>query len=298
MSGISLRLYRPMKRACLLLVSLWLSACATVPLTGRSQLLLVSEATAIAASEPAYLQMLAAPAAEGRVDNDPALHARVERVAGRIIAQAIRLRPETRDWKWSIHVIDEPDTINAWAMAGGRMAVYTGLINKLDPSDDELAQVLGHEVAHALARHTAEQMSVAMATDVALNVWAIRQQPSAGTLTGVSLAAVLAIQLPNSREAESEADRIGIELAARAGYDPAAAVTLWRKMSTAAQNGTPVFLSTHPSHATRITDLQALVPTMRPLYEAAGDPPVYEFAPEATALPGAGSGGNYKHDYR
>ena len=273
-----------MKRAVLLTALSLLAACATVPITGRSQLMLVSEETAIAASEPACFKLLSGPAQEGRLDNDPALRARVVRIAGRIVAQAIRLRPETHDWEWSIHVIDEPDTVNAWAMAGGRMAIYTGLIDKLDLSDDELAQVLAHEVAHALARHSAEQMSVALATNVALNVWAIRERPSAGELTGVSLAAMLAIQLPNSREAESEADRIGIELAARAGYDPQAAVSLWRKMSRAAKSGAPEFLSTHPSHETRIASLAALVPEMRPLYAAAVNAPVYRFSPGVERL--------------
>ena len=284
----------------LVLLAVLLVACTTVPLTGRSQLMLISEETAIAASEPAYFQLLSEPAAEGRLDNDAALRARVEHITGRIIAQAIRLRPETADWKWSIHVIDEPETINAWAMAGGRMAIYSGLIHKLEPTDDELAQALGHEVAHALARHSAEQMSVALATNVAINVWAVRDHPSTGSLAGVSLAAALAIQLPNSRGAESEADRIGIELAARAGYDPAAAVTLWQKMSTAAKSGVPAFLSTHPSHNTRIEELRALVPTMRPLYEAASAPPVYEFPPAASGLPGVAGAtvATRKSDYR
>ncbi len=269
-----------------LLLAGLLAACAATPITGRSQLLLISEEYAIAASEPAYFQLLSGPAREGRLDRDPALKARVRRIAGRLIHQAIRLRPETADWKWSLHVIDDPDTVNAWAMAGGRMALYSGLVKKLDPSDDELAQVLGHEIAHALARHTAEKMSVALATDLALTAWAVTDNQDRAALAGASLAAALVIQLPNSRQAEAEADRIGIELAARAGYDPRAAVSLWRRMSELDKGGVPEFLSTHPSDERRLEALRALVPRMEPLYRAPGDRGAYQFRPEAEALPG------------
>ncbi len=265
---------------------LLLSACASAPVTGRKQLLLISEDQAIAASEPAYFEMLKKPAQEGKLDNDPDLKARVQAISGRIIAQAIRIRPETTDWQWSIHVIDDPEIVNAWAMAGGRMALYSGLVQKIHPSDDELAQVLGHEIAHALAKHTAEKMSVALATDLALTVWAVTERRSQLALTGASLAAALAIQLPNSRRAESEADRIGIELAARAGYDPRAAVTLWQKMKKAGGGKMPEFLSTHPAPETRIENLRKLIPEMLPYYEAPGERPVYRFKPEAERLPG------------
>ena len=268
-----------------ILLVLLVTACATAPVTGRKQFLLISEREAIKASEPAYFEMLKKPARDGKLDNDPRLKARVEAIAGRLIAQAIRIRPDTADWKWSIHVIDDPDTVNAWAMAGGRMAVYSGLIRKVKPTDDELAEVLGHEIAHALAKHTAEQMSVALATDVALTAWALSSDHSQLALTGASLAAALAIKLPHSRTAESEADRIGIELAARAGYDPHAAVTLWQKMKKAAGKGPPEFLSTHPAPATRIENLRALVPGMMKYYEAPGERPVYHFKPEAEKLP-------------
>ncbi len=268
-----------------LMLVLLLVSCASAPVTGRKQFLLVSEAQAIKASEPAYFEMLKAPAQEGRLDTDPELTARVRAITARLIAQAIAFRPETADWQWSIHVIDDPETVNAWAMAGGRMALYSGLVAKVQPSDDELAQVLGHEIAHALAKHTAEKMSVALATDLALTVWAVTGERSQLALTGTALAAALAIKLPNSRRAESEADRIGIELAARAGYDPRAAVTLWRKMKEAGGKGVPEFLSTHPAPETRIEDLRRLIPAMLPHYEASGERPVYRFKPEALQLP-------------
>jgi predicted Zn-dependent protease len=154
-----------LKRLLATAILLAMVACATSP-TGRSQLMLVSEESAINASKTAYSQMLKPFEEKGKLDNDPALKARVDRITGRLIAQAIIMRPETRNWEWSIRIIDDPETVNAWAMAGGKMALYTGLVEKIEPTDDELAQVLGHEISHALAKHTAEKMSVAMATQL------------------------------------------------------------------------------------------------------------------------------------
>jgi predicted Zn-dependent protease len=157
-------------------------------------------------------------------------------------------------------------------MAGGKMAIYTGLIEKVRPSDDELAQVIAHEIAHALSNHTAEKMSVAQASQLGAAVLGAVAQ-SRGLPIGASetqLLATVGVQLPNSRAAETEADRIGIELAARAGYDPYAAVSLWRKMVAATgSRGSIEFLSTHPAADSRIAELQALAPKMMPLYEAA-----------------------------
>jgi len=261
------------------------SACTTVPVTGRRQFILVPEHQAIAASVPAYFKMLSKPAKEGKLDNDPVLRSRVERISGRLIAQAIKIRPDTANWQWSIHIIDDPKTINAWAMAGGRMALYSGLIKQIKPNDDELAQVLGHEISHALAKHTAEQMSVALATDLALTTWAASGDHQGLALTGASLAAALAIKLPNSRQAEREADRIGIELAARAGYDPHAAVDLWIKMKHASPGGrVPEFLSTHPAPQARITTLHGLVPQMMRYYQPHEKHPSYHFKAAAEKL--------------
>ena len=144
------------------------------------------------------------------------------------------------------------------------MAIYTGMWEKLKATDDEIAQVMGHEIAHALADHTRERMSIAMTSAVATTAAAIAigsrdSGPGAGlALTGAQLAAVLAIQLPNSRDGEAEADQIGIELAARAGYDPKAAVTLWEKMGKEGGGGPPEFLSTHPSPQNRAARLAEL----------------------------------------
>lgn len=260
----------------LVLLSLTLVACATNPVTGRKQLMLVSEDSAIAASREAYVQMMAPLEKEGRVNRDAATNERVRRITSRVVAQAIKYRPETAQWQWTMNVIDDPKTVNAFAMAGGRMAVYTGLLEQVKPTDDELAQVIGHEIAHALSAHTAEKMSVALATNVAVTAVAVASENREVVLTGTALAAALAVTLPNSRQAEREADRIGIELAAKAGYDPRAAVTLWQKMDLVGGGSRPPqWLSTHPSPDDRQEKLAQLVPKMLPYYEAPGERPSF-----------------------
>ena len=165
------------------------------------------------------------------------------------------------------------------------MAIYTGLILKIDPTDDELAQVLGHEIAHALANHTAERMSVAMASQMGVLAAGILLDQSATTIAAGAAAAQVAVNLPNSRTAETEADRIGIELAARAGYDPHAAVTLWQKMAAVGGGkGPPQFLSTHPSDAQRQQALAKLVPQMMPYYKASPPWPSYPVRVGAAAV--------------
>jgi predicted Zn-dependent protease len=263
------------KLSTLLLVVALLSACAVSP-TGRRQLSLVSEESAIAASKEAYLTQMNELGTAGKLVTDPAIKGRVDRITGRLVAQAVMVRPATAQWEWSVEVIDDPMTINAWCMAGGRMAVYTGLLQQIMPTDDELAQVMGHEISHALANHTAERMSVAMASQAGVALAGVFADDNAGLVMGAAaLAAQYAVQLPNSRTAESEADEIGIEIAAKAGYNPSAAVTLWEKMGAAGGEGPPQFMSTHPSPTNRQERLRELAPKMMEYYRAAGDPPSY-----------------------
>ncbi|TVP92696.1 MAG: M48 family peptidase [Thioalkalivibrio sp.] len=249
--------------------ALFLSGCTVNPVTGRSQLMLVSESAAISASRQAYVEMLAPAREEGRIDSDPRVKQRVQGITERVVAQAVRYRPETAEWDWEMSVIEDPDTVNAFAMAGGKMAIYTGIIDQLELDDDELAQIIGHEIAHALSAHSAEKMSVALASNLALATYAATGERSGVALTGAALAALVAVQLPNSRQMEAEADQIGIELAARAGYRPEAAARLWGKMAEKAAASQPVFLSTHPAPASRQRDLAALAEQMQPLYEEA-----------------------------
>lgn len=265
----------PILRAWLLAAVTVLAGCVTSP-TGRSQLMLVSEEQSIVASRQAYVETIGALQEQGKISNDAKLGARVNRITSRLVAQAVVMRPDTRNWEWHIEIIDDPETVNAWAMAGGKMALYTGLIEMIEPTDDELAQVLGHEISHALAKHSAERMSVAVATQLGVLAVGAASNHPARDLTLAELAAQLAIKLPNSRTAEREADRIGIELAAKAGYDPRAAATLWRKMGQLEEGGRPPqFLSTHPAPANREQFLNALAPQMMVFYQRPGPRPSY-----------------------
>ena len=265
----------------LLCIAAAVVACKSAPVTGRKQLMLVSESQAIEASKAAYSETLAPLQKQGKINNDPALTARVDMITARLVAQAIKYRPETASWDWQVAVIDDPKTLNAWCMAGGRMAIYTGLIQKLNLTDDEIAQVMGHEIAHALAQHTRERMSEAMVEQAAIS--------GAGALLGggakgqaaaqaAAIATTVGVQLPHSRTQEAEADRIGIELAAKAGYDPRAAPKLWEKMMAATgDKGKSDWLSTHPASEKRLQALAALVPQMMPYYEDKSLRPEYKF---------------------
>jgi len=254
-----------MKRLVVILCAVaLLSACTTSP-TGRRQLMLVSPETAIVESQKAYLSTTKQLDEEGKLVTDPQTSARVAEITGRLVTVAVQKFPKTADWEWSVAIIDDPETVNAWCMAGGRMAVYTGLFEKLDLSDDEFAQIMGHEISHALANHTAERMSRAMATTAGIVAVGIAVEDHRIAAMGAAAAAAkLALELPNSRTAESEADRMGMELATLAGYKPEAAVSLWQKMG--AEGGgsrPPEFLSTHPAPGNRQADLGAMVPEMK-----------------------------------
>ncbi len=250
----------------LLCLCVLLTACATNPMTGRSQLMLVSEKSVIAQSKLAYNNLVSGLEKNSKVNANPIVVGRVQTITDKLVAQAIRYRPDSEQWEWSVKVIDDPDTINAFCMPGGKMAIYTGLIDKLKTTDDEIAQVMGHEIGHALANHGAEKMSVGMASGIVMTALGSSRQ-NRGQQDMAQFAALVAWQLPNSREAESEADKIGIELAARAGYNPDAAVSLWKKMMEATgQQSRFDLLSTHPASPKRMDDLAELVPYMRPLY--------------------------------
>jgi len=258
------------------------AACQTAPVTGRKQLMLVPESDAIQASNQAYGEVLAPIQKQGKLNDDAAMKARVDKITARLVAQAIKYRPETQSWNWQVAVIDDPKTLNAWCMAGGKMAIYSGIITQLSLSDDEIAQVMGHEIAHALAKHTAERMSTAMASQAALQVGAILlgsdSTSSQMALQAAAVATTVGVQLPNSRQQESEADRIGIELAAKAGYDPHAAPKLWEKMLQATgSRGQSDFLSTHPQSEKREQALAALIPQMMPYYDDKTPRPEYQF---------------------
>lgn len=258
-------------------VMVLLAGCAENPITGRSQLLLVSHEMAVSQSAAAYSQMMGGLDKKKKIEEGTPRARKVREITERLIAQAVRYRPESEGWSWEVQVIDEPKTVNAFCMAGGKMAIYTGMFEELKATDAEIAQVMGHEIAHALADHTRERMSIAMTSQIGTSIAAIAlssREHGGAALAGAQMAAMLAIQLPNSREGESEADAIGIELAARAGYDPASAVSLWEKMAKAGGGGPPEFLSTHPSPQNRAARLRELGAKVQPLYAAAkANPP-------------------------
>jgi predicted Zn-dependent protease len=266
----------------LLAVTVLVASCQNAPVTGRKQLMLVPESQAIQASTQAYAQVLAPIQRQGKLNDDAAMKGRVDKITARLVAQAIKYRPETENWDWQVAVIDDSNTLNAWCMAGGKMAIYSGIITRLNLSDDEIAQVMGHEIAHALAKHTAERMSTALASQAALQIGAMLLGNNSATsqmaLQAAAAATTVGVQLPNSREQESEADRIGIELAAKAGYDPHAAPKLWEKMLQATgSKGQSDFLSTHPQSEKRQAALSALIPQMMPYYADTSPRPEYRF---------------------
>ena len=252
----------------MLSMALLVTACATSP-TGRKQLMLVSEDQAISASRQAYAQEMGKYAQEGKLVTDPRVLDRVRHITERLVAQAVKMRRVSAKWLWSVQVIDDPKTVNAWCMAGGRMAIYTGLIQKVDPTDDELAQVMAHEISHAIANHTAERMSMALASNAGVMAAGMMTNNPGQTMALAAAAAQVAVELPNSRTSEEEADRIGIELAAKAGFDPRAAETLWQKMAKVGGGAPPQWLSTHPSDAARQGRLAKMAPKMMPYYQSA-----------------------------
>ena len=278
-----------MVRASIVAVSVSLAllgGCQTVDTTksgvvgvDRDQRMMVSADEVNAGAAKAYSQMMAEAKQKGVLDKDAAQVQRVQAITKRLIAQTPTFRDDAAKWPWEVHVISTEE-VNAWCMPAGKMAIYTGLIQKLNATDDEIAAVMGHEISHALREHSREQISRQMSTQLGIGV--------VGALLGIgdlgqSIAGQVAnvtLNLPNSRQAETEADRIGIELAARAGYDPRAGVSLWQKMLTASKGAPPQFLSTHPSGETRIKDIQAHLPHVEPIYAAAEKPP-QRFAPPA-----------------
>lgn len=252
-----------------------LVGCTTVETTqegvvgvDRPQSMLVSSEQVNEAAGQEYRKVIEGARQRGLLNRDAAQVARVRNVAARLIPQTATFRPDARSWKWEANVITANE-LNAWCMPGGKMAVYTGLMEKLQLTDDELAAIMGHEIAHALREHGRERISREMGTGLAIGVASsvLGLGQTAADLAG--MVAQVTFTLPNSRTHETEADRIGVELAARAGFDPRGAVRVWQKMQQASAGGPPEFLSTHPSTEHRLQDLEAYAQKVMPLYQAA-----------------------------
>jgi len=256
-------------------LTLFVSACQSVHTTqggtvgvNRSQYMMVSAQELDQQAAKQYLQVTTQAQKEHELNRDPVQVARVRNIANRLIAQTPVFRPDAQKWQWEINVLTS-DEVNAWCMPGGKIAVYTGLINKLKPTDDELAAVMGHEISHALREHARERISEQTFASGAISLGsAIFGLGSLGQQSANYLYKGL-VNLPNSRGQETEADRMGVELAARAGYDPRAAITLWQKMAKIGGSDTLAILSTHPSREDRVADLGDYSQRVMPLYQQA-----------------------------
>lgn len=257
------------------LATLALASCETVQTTqpgavgvDRKQSMLLSSAQVDKSAAMAYQEELKKAAKKNALNRDAAEVARVRSMALRLTNVTGAFRPDAPRWAWETNVITTGD-INAWCMPGGKIAVYTGLIEKLKLTDDELAAVMGHEIGHALREHGRERASQAYAEALGLSVVGTALGLGQGSKQLAQIITDVTFNLPNSREHEVEADRIGVELAARAGYDPRAAITLWQKMGQVGGGAPPQFLSTHPSPKNRQKDLTEYAARVMPLYEAA-----------------------------
>ena len=250
-----------------------LAGCQTVQTTrggavgvDREQRMFVSASQVDSTARQQYAAVVKEASQKGQLNRDAAQTERVRRIAERLTPHTAVFRDDAPAWKWEVNVITSPQ-VNAWCMPGGKIAVYTGLIEKLKITDDELAAVIGHEIGHALREHARERMSRAAPVQIGAQILGALYGQGAGDLGNLFGQAFFV--LPNSRENEQESDRIGVELAARAGYDPRAAISLWQKMGSQGGGQPPQFLSTHPSHQTRIQDLEDYAQRVLPLYEKA-----------------------------
>ena len=257
----------------LLISSVLIAGCASTTQPGavgveRKQFLLISSEQANQGAATFYAEEKSKYARTGALNQNPQQTARVREIASRLIEQAGAFRPDTRNWQWEVNVINSKE-INAYCAAGGKIAVYSGLIDTLHLTDAEIAAVMGHEISHALREHTREAMSEAMAEQVGLTVLAIAFKLDQNSASLLGNAATVGLTLPFSREKEREADRIGMELMARAGYDPHAAISVWQKMLSSGSARPPQILSTHPDPENRIQDIEAHLPYVMPLYEDA-----------------------------
>jgi len=273
--------YRP--RFIQSFVTVLVSACLLVACTStsrpgvvgveRTQFMMISAAQIDRISASSFEQQAKAAQKKNILITSGPQYERLKTIANRLIPQTAVFRDDTRTWGWGLQLIDSP-MVNATCAPGGRITFYTGIINKLNLTDDEIAAIMGHEIAHAVREHGREQVSQALAQNVFSNVALATAGPgSAKSIDAANQIMQYVLVLPNSRQNEKEADAIGLEIAARGGYDPRAAITLWEKMNKESKGkNPPEFLSTHPSNQNRIKELAALMPRVMPLYEAVKRP--------------------------
>ncbi|WP_024852187.1 M48 family metallopeptidase [Hydrogenovibrio kuenenii] len=231
----------------------------------RSQMMLVSESEMEQGADKAYADILAKAKKENKLNNNPAELKRLRAIANRLIPQTKVFRDDAPSWHWEVNLIQSKE-LNAWCMPGGKIAFYSAIIDKLHLTDDEIAAIMGHEISHALREHGRERASEAMVGQAGLTALSLITGIQGPALDASNMVMQATFILPNSRTHEQEADRMGVELAARAGYNPYAAVKVWKKMSEISKNAPPEILSTHPSNASRIKDLEHYAKLVEPLY--------------------------------
>lgn len=231
----------------------------------RKQLILVSSDEMNKSAKQSYDAIILAAKKQGKLNQNAAQTKRVQSISAKLISQSAAFRQDAPSWQWEVALISS-DELNAWCMPGGKIAVYTGIIEKLNLTDGELAAIIGHEIAHALREHSAEQASSNILTNIGLG--AVTKVAGLDGLGqgALGLAAKYTLEMPFSRSHESEADHIGAELMARAGYDPNEAVNVWVKMNKLSSSNMPEILSTHPSNESRIKDMQEIAKKVYPLY--------------------------------
>jgi len=234
----------------------------------RKQLLLVSSDQLNQMAAKAYLQLQQESAKKGILNTDAALTARVRAIAARITPHTRVFRADAPGWKWEVNTITS-DQLNAFCMPGGKIMFYTGIVQRLKLTDDEIAVIMGHEIAHALREHSRERASEQAIAGLGITILATVAGIGSIGQQGMEYAYQGLLGLPNSRAHETEADRIGVELAARAGYDPRAAITLWQKMGQTGGDEPPKFMSTHPPRSDRVKDLTKYSERVMPLYQQA-----------------------------
>lgn len=232
---------------------------------GRKQLFLMPESQIISMSAESYEQLKKEAQSKNQLDTNVQQTQRVQLIAKKLIPFTSVFREDAPKWAWDVHVITSQE-LNAFCMPGGKIIFYTGLIEKLNLTDAEIAAVMGHEIAHALRQHGRERMSEELIKQTTLGLLVETGTVNKNTATALMAASAVFISLPHGRGQESEADDVGLELMARAGYNPEEAVTLWQKMGAGGGGKPPEILSTHPSDSTRMNRIRSLLPKVMPLY--------------------------------
>ena len=269
-------------RAWLLAIALSLASCLAGAQEGvdvkRSNLRLLPASTVEKSAKQQYDDLMRQAAQKNALNVDRRQVERLRNIARALIPQSTRFNKDAQRWRWEVNLISS-STVNAFCMPGGKIAFFTGILEKLNLTDDEIAAIMGHEIGHALLEHGRARMSEQVLKNVGVSVAASLLGLGQISTELLAQAANLAVSLPYARGQETDADLVGIELSARAGYDPRAAVNVWKKMQHVSSQGAPPgqaargqppqFMSTHPSHANRIKEIEANLPRVLPLYDAA-----------------------------